>query len=75
MKATRFQNSWRLQAVVSLLSDGNWHSSSDLSMTNAGYPLKGIRTIVCELMVNGISVTARRIGRSRQWEYRLGSMP
>jgi len=75
MKAARFQNSSRLQAVARLLSDGRWHPALDLSVPKPGYEVKGIRTVVCELRANGIAVQARRIGHSRHWEYRLGSMP
>jgi len=69
MHAARLEASARLQRVLALLEDGQWHSTLDIVMAAQ---VCAVNSCVAELRANGFRVDCRRVGRER-FEYRLGA--
>jgi len=67
MHAARLEASERLKRVLTLLKDGQWHSTLDIVM---GAGVCAVNSCVAELRANGFRVECRRVGRER-FEYRL----
>lgn len=67
MHAAMVEASERLQRVLRLLEDGQWHSTLDV-MIGAG--VCAVNSCIAELRANGYAIACRRVGRER-FEYRL----
>lgn len=70
MHAARIGRSPRLQRVLALLSDGQWHSTLDI-VTRA--MVCAVNSCVAELRANGCVIECRRCGDI--WEYRMTYFP
>lgn len=67
MHAARIEASERLQRVLKLLEDGQWHSTLDVVI---GAGVCAVNSCIAELRANGYAIACRRVGRER-FEYRL----
>lgn len=67
MHYARVENSERLQRIVALLSDGEWHTTLDI-IINAG--VCAVSAAISEIRRNGYTVECRPMGRGR-YEYLL----
>lgn len=68
MHYAKVEDSPRLQRVLAVLAEGNWHSTFNLNM-NACVTSAG--TAIAELKRNGYVIERQRIEGSQSFEYRL----
>ena len=65
--AARIESSDRLQKVLDVLQDRQWHSSLDIMLKTS---LVAVGSAISELRANGIEIECRCVGKGR-YEYRL----
>ncbi|MFZ5760969.1 MAG: hypothetical protein ACOY32_15235 [Thermodesulfobacteriota bacterium] len=70
IRAAKISGSPRLARVNSLLQDGNWHGTREISR---GCDVYAVNTIIAELRENGICIETRCVGQGR-YEYRLAAL-
>ncbi len=73
----KLYSSTRLQIIMAILSDGQWHTTWDLAEKSAarGWRNQAVSATVKEIRDNGIAIACRRVKDADQptWEYRLGN--
>ncbi|MBI5634883.1 MAG: hypothetical protein HZA15_15555 [Nitrospirae bacterium] len=67
--AAQIETSERLQKVLEVLQDRQWHGTFDIMMQTS---LCAVGSAISELRANGIEVECRCAGKGR-YEYRLNS--
>jgi biotin operon repressor len=67
MRAASIERSERLQRVLWLLLDGNWHSTLDIIRRA---DVCAVNSCISELRANGLRIECRCLGQGR-FEYRL----
>ncbi|MDZ7655582.1 MAG: hypothetical protein U0997_06525 [Sulfurimicrobium sp.] len=68
MKSARLNSSQRLQRVLTVLSDGQEHSTLDII---GKARVCAVNSIISELRANGVGIVCKRQGNV--WNYRIGS--
>lgn len=66
--AAKIESSERLQKVLAILEDGDWHGSFELMSQTK---LVAIGSAISEIRANGFGIESRCVGQGR-YEYRLG---
>lgn len=67
--AAKIESSERLQKVLDMLQDRQWHSTLDIMLRTS---LCAVGSAISELRANGIEVECRCVGHGK-YEYRLVS--
>ncbi len=65
--AAKIETSERLQRVLQVLQDGQWHSTLDIMKKTY---LCAVGSAISELRANGIAVECRCVGQGK-YEYRM----
>lgn len=68
MKSAKLNSSQRLQRVLTVLSDGQEHSTLDII---GQAQVCAVSAIISELRANGVDIVCRRMGD--RWLYKIGS--
>ncbi|MCL6619470.1 MAG: hypothetical protein K6T33_06730 [Thermomonas hydrothermalis] len=71
MHAASVEKSERLQRVLWLLLDEQWHTTMDII---DGARVCAVNSIIAELRANGLRIETRRMGRG-VYAYRLVALP
>ena len=73
----KLYSSTRLQIIMAILADGQWHTTLNLAEMSAarGWRNQAVSATVKEIRDNGIAIACRRVKDADQptWEYRLGN--
>lgn len=65
INAAKIETSRRLQSVMDVLRDGNWHGTREIMRTA---DVCAVNSIITELRANDIAIVTRCVGRGR-YEY------
>lgn len=69
MHFAKLENSPRLQRTLTLLKDGQWHTTRNIVLAA---DVCAVNSIITELRKNGFSIDSRQVKGQRGWyEYRL----
>ena len=75
----KLHNSKRLQIIMAILADGQWHTTWEIAEESAkrGWRNQAVASAISELRDNGIDISCQRVpgADTPTWEYQLVGKP